>query len=65
VRGAEEARAAKPPADILDSPDADDAASDEPGRTTLALNPIIGLRGADLIGAAGVAIRALMTQPAR
>jgi len=63
VRGAEEARAAKPPADI--HPDADDAASDEPGRTTLALNSIIGLRGADLIGAAGVAIRALMTQPAR
>lgn len=64
MRGAEEARAAKRPADILDSPDADDAASDEPGRTTLALNPIIGLRAADLVGAAEVAMRALLTQPA-
>jgi polyhydroxyalkanoate synthase subunit PhaC len=64
VRGAEKARAAKPPAEILDSPETNDAASDEPGRTTLALNPIIGLRGADLIGAAEVAMRALVTQPA-
>jgi polyhydroxyalkanoate synthase subunit PhaC len=62
VKGAEAARAAKPPADILGSPDADEA-SDEPGRTTLALNPMIGLRGDDLIGAAQVVMRALVTQP--
>jgi len=54
VRGAEEARAAKPHADILDSPEMAGAASDVPGRTTVALNPIIGLRGADLVSAAGV-----------
>ena len=42
---------------------ATNAASDDPARTTLALNPIIGLRGSDLIGAAEVAVRALVTQP--
>ena len=64
MRGVEAARAAKPPAEVLDSQDANDAPADAAARTTLALNPMIGLRGSDIIGAAEVAVRAVVTQPA-
>ena len=64
MKGVEAAPKARPPAEVLDSPDPSDIATDDPGHTTLALNPIIGLRDADLIGATQVAIRAVLTQPA-
>ena len=49
------------------APDAEpqaDSLSDEAARNTLALNPLIGLRGEDLMDSAAILLRALVNEPA-
>jgi polyhydroxyalkanoate synthase len=48
--------------DLMGTPSAD-GISEEASRNTLALNPLVGIRGQDLIDSAGVLFKALVNEP--
>ena len=46
-----------------DGPSAVEGITEEASRSTLALNPLVAVRGQDLIDSAGVLFRALVNEP--
>lgn len=44
-------------------PPSPDGISEEAARTTLALNPLVGIRGQDLVDSAGILLRAMVKEP--
>ena len=40
-----------------------DSLSEEAARNTLALNPLVGLRGKDLVDSAGILLKAMVNEP--